>query len=144
MEQFTPWSSLAGGALIGLAAAVLYLVNGRIAGISGMIHGLLTPAGSDKAWRGWFLAGLVVGGAVYVLSTPLPFTPRSDFPVPLLALAGFLVGLGTRMGRGCTSGHGVCGLARLSPRSVAATATFLLTAILTYVLVTRHIPGAAV
>lgn len=138
MENLTPWSALGGGALIGAAATLLYLLNGRIAGISGIVNGVLRPASGDAGWRVAFLAGLVAGSLLYTLAAPLPFTPREGFPVALLALAGFLVGFGTRLGSGCTSGHGVCGIARLSPRSLAATATFLITGMLTVLLVTRH------
>lgn len=138
MENFTPWSALIGGALIGAAASLLYLLNGRIAGISGIVNGVIKPAVGDVGWRVAFLAGLVAGSLVFVFAVPLPFTPREGFPVPLLVLAGFLVGFGTRMGSGCTSGHGVCGLARLSPRSLVATAMFLATGMLTVFFVTRR------
>ncbi len=141
MENFTPFSSLAGGALIGLAAALLYLLNGRIAGISGIFNGVLQPKDGDTAWRAWFLAGLVIAAGLYALFVPLPFTLRENYPLGLLAAAGFLVGAGTRMGSGCTSGHGVCGLARLSLRSLAATLTFLITGILTVWLVTHLFTG---
>ncbi len=142
MENFTPWTSLGGGALIGLAASLLFLMNGRIAGISGIFNGVLQPRSNDTAWRVWFLAGLVLGSGVYVLIVPLAFSLRVDYPIALLALAGFLVGAGTRMGSGCTSGHGVCGMARLSVRSLAATLTFLVTGVLTVLLVTRYFTGA--
>ncbi len=138
MEHFTPYSSLAGGALIGLAATLLWLMNGRVAGISGIVNGVFARAAGDTAWRVWFLAGLLAGGAIYVAFTGLPFQLRSDFPMPLLILAGFLVGFGTRLGSGCTSGHGVCGIARLSRRSLVATAVFLTTAMLTVFLITRN------
>ncbi len=141
MENFTPWTSLAGGALIGLAASLLFIMNGRIAGISGIFNGVLEPRRNDTAWRAWFLGGLVIGSGVYALLVPLPFALRVDYPIALLALAGFLVGVGTRMGSGCTSGHGVCGMARLSLRSLVATLTFLFTGVLTVFMVTRFITG---
>ncbi len=141
MTHFTPYSALLGGALIGLAATVLLLMNGRIAGISGIVNGVLEPSRGDIGWRSWFLIGLVVGGGLYLSFATLPFELRSGFPMALLALAGFLVGFGTRMGNGCTSGHGVCGIARLSIRSLVATAVFLSTGMLTVYLVTRHIAG---
>lgn len=141
MENFTPWSALAGGSLIGLAAALLLLLNGRIAGISGMLNSILQPRAGDTAWRAWFLGGLVLGAFAWSTAVPLPFSLREGFPLPALLIAGFLVGFGTRMGSGCTSGHGVCGIARLSRRSLLATATFMVTALLTVALVTRNLPG---
>lgn len=141
MTQFTPYSAVIGGALIGLAATLLLLMNGRIAGISGIANGLLDRTSGDLGWRAWFLVGLVVGGGLYLSLATLPFEPRSSFPILLLALAGFLVGVGTRMGNGCTSGHGVCGIARLSTRSLVATAVFLSSGMLTVYLVTRHFTG---
>lgn len=121
---FTPWSSLAGGMLIGLAAALLVLLNGRIAGISGVLGGLLTPARGDIAWRVAFVVGIVGAPLVYSGFAALPAL-QIDADTGLLVLAGLLVGVGTRYGAGCTSGHGVCGLARLSPRSLAATTAFM-------------------
>jgi uncharacterized protein len=142
MENFTPWSALLGGSLIGLAASLLFLLNGRIAGISGIFNGVLQPKAGDTAWRAWFLGGLVLGSALYVYIVPLPFALRDGYPLALLATAGFLVGVGTRMGSGCTSGHGVCGIARLSVRSLAATLTFLVTGIVTVWLITSQLGGA--
>jgi len=136
-DAFTPLASLAGGALIGLAAALFVLLNGRIAGISGVLGGLLRPAGGDVGWRVAFLAGLLGAPAVYALFTAVPL-PRIDAGWPMLALAGLLVGAGTRYGAGCTSGHGVCGLSRLSPRSLAATVTFMAAGFVT-VFVLRHV-----
>ena len=121
---FTPWASLAGGVLIGVAAAIFALLNGRIAGVSGVLGGLLRPARGDTAWRIAFVLGLVAAPAVYALGAVLP-RPTIDAGFGALALAGLLVGVGTRYGSGCTSGHGVCGLARLSPRSLVATLTFM-------------------
>lgn len=122
--HFTPWSALAGGMLIGLAAALLMLFNGRIAGISGILGGLLPPARGDAAWRLLFLLGLVLAPLLWRAFHPLPGLQVAASPAMLVA-AGLLVGVGTRYGSGCTSGHGVCGMARLSPRSVAATCTFV-------------------
>jgi uncharacterized membrane protein YedE/YeeE len=134
--HFTPWASLVGGLLIGLAAAAFVLFNGRIAGISGILGGLLRPARGDVAWRAAFLAGLAAAPLVYALFAPLPGV-RIDAGAGTLVAAGLLVGLGTRYGSGCTSGHGVCGLSRLSPRSLAATAAFMLAGFVT-VFVLRH------
>jgi len=122
--SFTPLHSLTGGVLIGLAVAMLLLINGRIAGISGIIGGLLAPSRNDILWRILFLLGLVVSPVLYALFAGLPES-RIDAEWPLLMLAGLLVGFGTRLGSGCTSGHGVCGLSRLSPRSIVATSIFM-------------------
>jgi len=122
--QFTPWTSLLGGVLIGAAAALLLLLNGRIAGISGILGGLLRPVAGDAGWRIAFLAGLLLAPAIYRLVASLP-VPTIEAGYPLLIAAGLLVGVGTRYGGGCTSGHGVCGLSRLSPRSAVATAAFM-------------------
>ncbi len=140
MQTFTPYTALIGGAMIGLATVTLLWFNGRIAGISGIVNGLLTRESGDIAWRWWFVIGLTVGAGFYVWLSPMPIEPRTDFPYPLLVLAGFLVGFGTRMGSGCTSGHGVCGLARLSPRSVIATIVFLIAGMIT-VFIARHLGG---
>ncbi|HEY8555451.1 MAG TPA: YeeE/YedE family protein [Burkholderiales bacterium] len=140
MEQFTPVSALVGGALIGLAAATLLWLNGRIAGVSGIFGGILAAPSAETGWRVLFLVGLVAGAALYVALDPAGYTPRTGFPPALLVLGGFLVGFGTRMGGGCTSGHGVCGVARLSLRSVAATTVFLATGMATVFLV-RHVLG---
>ena len=122
--SFTPWAALAGGLLIGAATAMFVLLNGRIAGISGIVAGLLVPARGDIAWRVAFVAGMVLAPAAVVLFGALP-RPRIDASWTALVAAGLLVGIGTRYGSGCTSGHGVCGLSRLSPRSLVATATFM-------------------
>jgi uncharacterized membrane protein YedE/YeeE len=137
--HFTPWASLAGGILIGTAAALLVLLSGRIAGISGILGGVIAPRRGDIAWRVAFVAGLVVAPLVWILFAP-PAAPRIEAGLGTLIVAGFLVGLGTRYGAGCTSGHGVCGLARLSPRSLVATLAFMGAGIATVVIV-RHIPG---
>lgn len=141
MDHFTPWSALGGGVLIGTAAALLLWLNGRIAGISGIVNGLLQPGRGDTAWRAQFVLGLIAGAAVYALVYPAGYSARAGFPAGLLALGGFLVGFGTRLGGGCTSGHGVCGIARLAPRSLAATITFVLTGAAT-VFIVRHVLGA--
>jgi uncharacterized protein len=139
--DFTPLQSLAGGMLIGLGVVLLMAANGRVAGMTGIIAGLLPPSPApDRAWRLAFLGGAVVAPAVYLaLSGSLP---PLDVPasLPLLLVGGVIVGIGVTLGAGCTSGHGVCGLARLSRRSLAATATFMLTTAAT-VLVVRHVLG---
>jgi uncharacterized membrane protein YedE/YeeE len=137
--HFTPLASLAGGLLIGLAAALFVLFNGRIAGISGILGGLLALPKGDSAWRVAFLLGLVAAPLVFVLFQPLPAV-QVDAGTGTLVAAGLLVGLGTRYGSGCTSGHGVCGLSRLSPRSLVATAAFMLAGFAT-VFVVRHLAG---
>lgn len=139
--NFTPWTALAGGALIGLAASVLALGSGRIAGISGIAGGLFLHGTADRAWRVAFLAGLVA--APWLLSVAgwpgvRPALPPDTFSATTLIVAGLLVGLGTRLANGCTSGHGVCGLARLSPRSLVAVMVFMSTAALTTGVV-RHL-----
>ena len=138
-SAFTPWSALAGGVLIGIAAAMLMLLNGRIAGISGVIGGLLKPVTGDLAWRIAFVLGLLVAPLVYAQVAILPAL-RIDVQFGTLIVAGLLVGVGTRYGSGCTSGHGVCGLARLSPRSICATAMFMGAGFAT-VFVVRHVIG---
>ena len=135
--NFTPWTALIGGALIGLAASLLILLNGRIAGISGILGGLLRPGPGEIAWRAAFLIGLVAAPWLYALAAPLPAV-RIDVSEGVLIAAGLLVGLGTRYGAGCTSGHGVCGLSRLSPRSLAATLGFMAAGFAT-VYVVRHL-----
>ena len=136
---FTPWTSLAGGLLIGLAAALFLLFNGRIAGISGIVGGLLKPARGDIAWRIAFVAGLVIAPLVYALAAPLPQV-HVEANYPVLLIAGLLVGIGTRYGSGCTSGHGICGLSRRSPRSVMATIAFMFAGFVT-VYIARHLIG---
>lgn len=131
-------AALAGGVLIGLAATLLLWLNGRIAGISGIVGGVLLPQRGEVAWRLAFLLGLVAAGAAWLWWVPGAYAPRQGFPSALLVAAGLLVGFGTRMGNGCTSGHGVCGLGRLSPRSLAAVLAFMATAIATTWIV-RHV-----
>ena len=140
-EAFTPWSSLAGGVLIGLAAALMVVLLGRIAGISGMLGGLLQKAtwGSVRQW-GWraaFVAGMLLAPLLWQMFAPLPAMQMPSNPM-LIISAGLLVGFGTRLGSGCTSGHGVCGLSRLSIRSLAATLMFMATGVAT-VFIMRHV-----
>lgn len=141
MHNLTPFSGLLGGAMIGLAAAMLMLLTGRIAGISGIFGGLLTSGANDRAWRIAFIAGLIAAPLLSSFFTgaalPSPAMPAS---LIVIVIAGLLVGFGSRMGGGCTSGHGVCGTARLSTRSLVATAVFMATAIIT-VAVVRHMIG---
>ena len=134
---FTPLSALAGGVLIGLAVAAFALLNGRIAGISGILGGLLVPARGDVAWRAAFIGGLLLAPATYWVFAPLPES-TIEAGYPALIVAGLLVGLGTRYGSGCTSGHGVCGVSRLSPRSLVATACFMAAGFATVFLI-RHV-----
>lgn len=132
MNDFTPLSALAGGALIGLAASVFLLTHGKIAGISGMFGGLLQPRTEDGPVRFAFVAGLVLAGVVARMFVPGAFTaPPPSRTLAVIALAGLLVGFGTRIGNGCTSGHGVCGIGRFSVRSLVATVTFIATGALT-------------
>ena len=135
--HFTPWTSLAGGVLIGAAAAMLLLLNGKIAGISGILGGLMRPSVDGIGWRVAFIAGLVAAPLLYQLVAPLPAV-QIDADTALLIVAGLLVGVGTRYGSGCTSGHGVCGLSRLSFRSLVATAAFM-AAGFAVVFVVRHV-----
>ncbi|MDF1636739.1 YeeE/YedE family protein [Alcanivorax sp. IL3] len=141
-NAFTPWSALAGGALIGLAAALFIHANGRIAGISGIVGGLLRPVPGDRAWRLAFVLGMVAAPLLWSLAATLPpLIIAADWP--LLIVAGLIVGISTRYGAGCTSGHGVCGISRLSPRSLAATLAFMGSGFVT-VFVVRHLLGGAV
>ena len=135
--HYTPWAALSGGLLIGLAAALFILFNGRIAGISGIVGGLLRPKAGDATWRVAFIAGLLAAPWLFQAIAPLPEIHVAAGTGTLI-LAGLLVGIGTRYGAGCTSGHGVCGLARLSPRSLVATASFMLAGFVT-VFVVRHL-----
>lgn len=137
--HFTPWASFTGGILIGLATALLLLANGRVAGISGILGGLLRPARGDVAWRVAFLLGLFVAPIVWLAMRAMP-PAQIDHSPAVLAIGGLLVGVGTRFGSGCTSGHGVCGIARLSPRSLLATACFMAAGFVT-VFVVRHVLG---
>ena len=135
--HFTPWSSLAGGLLIGVATTMLLLFNGRVAGITGILGGLLRPKAGDIGWRLAFVLGLLGAPLVYGLAAPLP-SVHIDADTASLIVAGLLVSVGTRYGSGCTSGHGVCGLSRLSPRALVATLTFMGAGFVT-VFVLRHL-----
>jgi uncharacterized protein len=136
-SHFSPWPALAGGVLIGIAASMLALLNGRIAGISGIVGAVLRPMAGDTAWRLAFVGGLVVSPWIYGLVAHVP-RPQIDASTGALLLAGLLVGIGTRYGAGCTSGHGVCGLSRLSLRSLVATLAFMGAGFAT-VFVLRHL-----
>lgn len=136
-NHFTPWTSLAGGIALGLAAALFILFNGRVLGISGILGGMLARRPGDTRWRMAFLLGLIAAPSVYALFAA-PVVPRFDAGWPVLVLAGLLVGVGTRAASGCTSGHGVCGLAQLSPRSLVATLSFMGSGIAVVYLV-RHL-----
>jgi uncharacterized protein len=135
--NFTPASALLGGVLIGLAASALLLLNGRILGVSGIVGGLLPPRSGDVQWRLWFIAGLLVPPLLFGLSRTMQ-APHFPSSLWITLLAGVLVGFGARMGSGCTSGHGICGIARLSKRSIVATLCFMLTGFLTVALM-RHV-----
>lgn len=136
-SQFTPWSALAGGAVIGMAIALLVFLNGRIAGISGIVGGLFRMQKGDMDWRIAFIAGLIAAPLVWQLFASLPAV-RIDGSYAVMAIAGLVVGIGTRYGSGCTSGHGVCGLSRGSPRSIAATLVFMGMGFVT-VYIVRHV-----
>lgn len=137
--HFTPWTALAGGLLLGVASAAFILVNGRVLGISGILGGLLLPQRSDTSWRVFFLLGLLLAPATLSWLAPgLISTPRIEAGNAAIVAAGLLVGLGTRYGAGCTSGHGVCGLSRLSPRSLVATLAFMASGF-AMVFVVRHV-----
>lgn len=140
MANFTPVSAAIGGALIGLAAVLLMLFTGRIAGIAGITGGLFNPKSDDRLWRLTFIVGLIaapLAAALLGKAVPMPQMPGSMITI---IVAGLLVGFGTRLGNGCTSGHGICGIARLSPRSIAATLVFMIAAMIVVAL-TRHVIG---
>lgn len=139
-QNFTPWMSLSGGVLLGIASAMFILLNGRILGISGIVGGLLPPRAGDRGWRIAFLAGMAAAPLVYLWLAPTEMVqaPRIDAGYALIVVAGLLVGFGTRYGSGCTSGHGVCGLSRMSPRSLVATVSFMAAGFLV-VFVARHV-----
>lgn len=140
MTEFTPVMSLLGGALIGLSAVLLMAFYGRIAGMTGILTGLLPPVSSDWAWRAAFLAGAVAAPVLILSLSDHSIAYSSPVPTPWIIIGGLIVGAGVYFGSGCTSGHGVCGMARLSPRSIVATLTFLGTAMVT-VFVIRHVLG---
>lgn len=139
LTTFTPIEAIAGGALIGFAAVAMMALHGRIAGMTGILGGAILPGNSDRVWRLAFLAGAIVAPAL-ILSTGTPVPFAADIPAWAIILSGLLVGVGVMFGGGCTSGHGVCGIARLSPRSIVATATFMATTATT-VFVIRHLLG---
>jgi len=143
MTEFTPVASTIGGILIGLASVFMLVFNGRIAGISGIIGSLLSRSSGDKGWRLAFAIGLLGGGVAAFSIMPAQFGSAPSASYPALVLAGLLVGIGTRVGSGCTSGHGVCGLSRVSPRSMVATGTFMAVAGVT-VFITQHVLGGGV
>jgi len=143
VHNFTPLASLAGGILIGLAAGAMLLFDGKIAGISGIMAGLIRPVHGDTLWRGHFIGGLLAGGLLLRLFDPAAYAFTIQRSAGAIILAGLLVGFGTRLGNGCTSGHGVCGISRLSPRSIIATVTFIATGALT-VFVVNHLLGGRV
>ncbi len=138
MENFTPVSGLIGGLLIGLSTVLLILFNGRLAGISGIVGGLLARKGSEIGWRAVFVVGLLLGALVYMLATGGALPVNIQASLPVMVAAGLLVGFGSRLGSGCTSGHGVSGIARFSKRSIVATLVFFVTAIIT-VFLTHHV-----
>ncbi len=142
MNDFTPLSALAGGVVIGLAATLFLFTHGKVAGISGLFGALLRRESGDRTTALSFVAGLVVAGLLVRLSFPDAFATSWSAALPTLFVAGLIVGFGTRLGSGCTSGHGVCGISRLSVRSLVATATFMATGFLT-VFVVRHVIGGA-
>ena len=141
MTNFTPWSALGGGALIGISASMLLLLNGRVAGISSILGGLVRPRAGESSWRALFIVGLLVGGVALYFVRPASFG-AAPVSLPLAIVAGVLVGFGTRLGSGCTSGHGVCGLSRLSGRSLAATMTFMATGAMAAFVVQHLVRGA--
>ena len=138
MENFTPVGGLIGGSLIGLSTVLLILFNGRIAGISGIVGGLLATKGPEIGWRAVFVVGLLIGAFVYMLATGVALPVNIQASLPVTVIAGLLVGFGARLGSGCTSGHGICGIARFSKRSIVATLVFFITAIIT-VFLTHHV-----
>jgi hypothetical protein len=140
MANFTPISAAIGGALIGLAAVLLMLFTGRIAGVSGITGGIFNPRSDDRLWRLAFIAGLIAAPLAAALAGHAVAMPQMPGSTIVIAVGGLLVGFGTRLGNGCTSGHGICGIARLSPRSIAATMVFMVAA-MAVVAVTRHVIG---
>ena len=141
LQQFTPIDSLLGGILIGISSTAMLALLGRIAGISGIVGGLLGAERGDATWRAAFTAGLLAGGALLVGVRPEKFAMSLDRSIPSLLVAGLLVGFGTRLGSGCTSGHGVCGIARMSRRSVVATVTFMASGAVAAAIITHVFGG---
>jgi len=142
MTEFTPVTSLLGGSLIGLAAVLLMALHGRVMGVTGILSGILPPIASDWAWRAAFLVGAILAPALIIALTSRAIAFDTPLSLGAQIVGGLVVGIGAALGSGCTSGHGVCGLARFSPRSLAATITFMATALVT-VFVIRHMLGAA-
>ena len=140
MTEFTPISALVGGALLGLAAVLLMLLNGRIAGVSGILGGLMRFDKGEFGWRAAFVLGLILTPPIYMRVTGNVIPISTPEPLWVVILAGFLVGVGSQMGNGCVSGHGICGVARLSVRSITATITFMIAGIVT-VYIVRHVLG---
>jgi uncharacterized membrane protein YedE/YeeE len=141
MENFTPISSLVGGVLIGLSAAALLFFNGKILGVSGIFGGLLHAKHGDTLWRVVFMAGLLFGGLLLGFIAPQTIEANINMPIGMVIIAGLLVGVGARLGNGCTSGHGICGVGRMAPRSLVATIVFLSSGIVTAVLCSGLIKG---
>jgi uncharacterized membrane protein YedE/YeeE len=140
MNEFTPVMSALGGVMIGLAVAALYFFNGKFLGVSGITAALLGSDHSGKRWRLTFIAGLLAGGALLLVFHPVALSKSSPYSIPVLIVAGLLVGYGTSMGKGCTSGHGICGISRFSARSLVATGVFMIAGFAT-VYVTQHLLG---
>jgi uncharacterized membrane protein YedE/YeeE len=137
MQNFTPGSALLGGALIGLAATLLWLFSGRVAGISGIFAGIFTPSSSEFSWRGMFVLGLLGGGGLYALLVPGGLEFGLERSAPAIVISGLLVGFGARLGSGCTSGHGVCGVSALRKRSILSVLTFMAAGAVVVFLVNR-------
>ena len=138
MGNFNLLSALIGGAFIGLSVTILLLFNGRMAGISGIMNGVFNSPKNERSWRLVFLCGLILGAIIYHTFSPDTFAPRQGYPLWLIAAGGFLVGIGTRLGSGCTSGHGICGIANGSKRSILATLTFMGSGVVTVYFI-KHI-----
>ncbi|HCG5962455.1 TPA: YeeE/YedE family protein [Vibrio parahaemolyticus] len=138
MLNVIPWESLFGGILLGISATILLLVNGKIAGISGIMNGIMSPKKGDYSWRLLFAVGMIAGGLISVLMLGVAVSSTANLSLGMVIAAGLLVGIGTRLGNGCTSGHGICGMGRLSKRSIVATCVFMAVAGLT-VLVRLHL-----
>lgn len=143
MENFTPIASLAGGIIIGIASAIMLLYVGRIAGISGIFGGLLNAKKGDTAWRGMFIAGLLAGGLVLLAVYPDSLRIQVDRSLGAVIVAGLLVGIGSRLGSGCTSGHGICGVGRVAPRSLVSVGVFMATGAATAIIV-NHLLGGSI
>jgi len=140
LENFTPITALLGGALIGLSASLLLLLNGRMAGISGIMNGLFSSPIKEEVWRGLFLFGLILGAFIFQSFSESGIPLRQNYPLWAIIIGGFLVGFGTRMGSGCTSGHGICGISNFSIRSITATMTFMASGMITVYLL-KHVTG---